>query len=160
MPSTAALIESISSSTNSARPAQSRDLPRKEWVLVKTIQNVAAGLAVEINRLDLTRPKYSLSIGRIRSDKDEGKKFMNSNLPVTTDGKGKIEVVSLSEIISDLTTSAEQWIQEDAQQKEDDYLEFKAQKESRSADRGKSTARSTGKTAKQKAKKSGRIAQV
>lgn len=97
------------------------------------------------------RTRYSVQVGRLREDGS-----VAPHLPVQTDGTFQVKVAPLAKTLLALGEKVEEWISTDTALRLDERIA----REERDAGSGRGEVRVTGKTARNKAKKSGRSAET
>jgi hypothetical protein len=111
------------------------------WEIVKEFEQ--DGVVVAVSMLNLRRiPKFSVLVG-FRSEPADtaplGSCFRF--IPIGIAGKGKVRLYRTAlDAIGPLVAQAAEWIHREAQSAEDDYIEFKRQKELAQINRGKRKA--------------------
>jgi len=115
------------------------------WLDVMTFED--GDLVVQVRKLDIRAPRFSISIGRVRNDR-----FLPF-LPVFTEGQGKITVVHLFAKVGLLVQKAEEWVLEQVQRYEDEQLSYKQAYEERGVNKDKPKTKHTGKTERDREKK-------
>lgn len=128
--------------------------PRKQadWVTDKVIEDQATGLAVEIQKLPLSHPKFSLVVVQRRTDGKGYSRFIHPRV------KAENAVVTVGHhgmVIARLMDEATLHVQECLQAIEDRWILQKQMREQADIDRqtGKTDVVSTGKTAREAAKR-------
>jgi len=134
-----------------------KDRPKVEWIEDRVFER--DGIVVVVNKLPLWRPRYSLSVGFRRADRDEtdrpGRFFS-----IWSQGQGKIKISRMAGVLFELSTEAEDYVSGELQRLEDDRTDQVRAREQRGMDRGKtkplqglSGGPGSGKTARKRANK-------
>lgn len=128
-----------------------RSQQKTEWKTDKVFTDTASGLAVEVQRLPLQRPKFSILIGQVRDGGGVGR-FVRPN---TTVENAKVNVTKNGMTLARLYDEALLYVEGELQSIEDDYILRKQLREQRQIDRetGKENVVQTGKTAREAAKR-------
>lgn len=110
--------------------------PKPNWSVVKEIEE--DGIVVEISSNDAQRPRYNVRIYR------PGERGPIPFLQLRTEGQGQIQIVSLVPTVTKLLAQAEEFAREQAQIREDEYIEKRTAREAREVAREGKKRRSSG----------------
>jgi hypothetical protein len=134
------------------------DRPKVDWVEDRKFEREE--IFVQVNRLPLRRPRFSLSVGRTM-DEDRISRYF----PLRSSGQGKIEIERISHILSTLLAEAEDYVQSELQYNEDTFQENRQFHEARGMAKDKKRAPvglsggpGSGKTARKRANRQKRLA--
>lgn len=108
---------------------EQHDRPRVEWVLDKSFEK--DGITVQVTKLPLHRPRYSVSVGRTM---EHG---TSKNMALRSEGKGQIAILRVSITVYELLGEAEDYVQSELQYAEDQWVETRQFHESKDMNRGK-----------------------
>lgn len=111
---------------------EQRDRPRVEWVVDKSFEK--DGITVQVTKLALRRPRYSVSVGRTM---EHG---TSKNMALRSEGKGQISILKVSVTVYELLCEAEDYVQSELQYAEDQWVETQQHFEDRDMNRGKKSA--------------------
>jgi hypothetical protein len=100
---------------------------KPSWTVVKEFEE--SGVLVEVSASDTARSRYSIRIGR------RGERGAMPFLPLYLQGQGSVRVVSVAQTIEKLVRLAEDFVREEAQKKEDEYIEQRIARETRQVER-------------------------
>lgn len=99
--------------------------PRPEWEIVKEIQDAATGLMVQVRRLPIARPKFSMRVGSVGRD-GQFSPFFQPEVQVEN---ARVKMSFCGTTLSRLFDEATLYILEQLQAQEDDYIERKQYRE-------------------------------
>lgn len=127
--------------------------PSKPWVTAKDFTN--EGLTVRVTVQDGYRPKYSAQIGKLVHPRNPGDEMRFApHVPLFIDvNLGRAAIRSPDDVILGLLAAAKAWTLAEAQLREDTIIEEKQLAETKDANRNKPTTRHTGKTQRNKEKR-------
>lgn len=97
------------------------------WTVVKELEE--NGVLVEVSKSDAYRPRYAIRVGR------RGDKGLVPFLPLFIEGKGKITVNSPADTAAKLMKEAAEFVREEAQKAEDEYIEQRIARELKQVER-------------------------
>lgn len=112
------------------------DRRKVNWSVVKDFE--LNGIVVEVSASDTERPRYSVRIGR------RGERGTVSFVPLYIEGQGKVRVTSIVDTMSKLLQEAQEFVEEQAQTHEDEYIAKRIERETREAARDGKKRRSSG----------------
>lgn len=102
-----------------------------DWKKVKEFEE--HGVVVIVSALEgRGRPKFNIEVG----SRGKNGRIMRY-FPIYTDGQGRIEIQRVSGYIAKLTDAAEDWIQEESQRREDEFIARRLEREQKQLDRDK-----------------------
>jgi len=137
---------------------QRDDRPRVEWVVDKSFEK--DGVTVQVNKLPLRRPRYSVSVGRTME------KGTSKFMALRSEGKGQISILKVSGTAYELLCEAEDYVQSELQYAEDQWVETQQHFETKDMNRGKKRAPvglsggpNSGKTARKRENRRKRMAE-
>ena len=110
------------------KPQPKRDV---EWKLITVLEE--GDIGVEVKKLPLPKPRYSMSVVSKRKDGTWAPRFAI----FTASDQGVVNIASRANDINTLLVQAEMLIQADAQEAEDSYWNRKREFEQRNVDRMK-----------------------
>lgn len=110
--------------------------PRPEWEIVKEFQDAGTSLMVQVRRLPIARPKYSMRVGSVGRDGQFSPFFQ----PLVEVVNAKVEIAFCGAALSRLFDEATLYVQEQLQAQEDDYIERKQYREYQQIQRTKGAA--------------------
>jgi hypothetical protein len=123
-----------------------------EWREAKRFEE--DGLAVIVEMQDGFRPRYSLRIAQVRGGK------VLPFLPVEVRGSFQITLKPLAGPIHALLLKAEEWIQTEAGSRVNEDIDRRIERETKQVNKDRPQTRTTGKTAKRKARLAAKSAAV
>jgi hypothetical protein len=103
-----------------------------DWKKVQEFEE--NGIIVSVSRLEAShgRPKFNIEISS-RSKSGRPVRYF----PMFIDGQGKVSVRRISGFVAKLINEAEDWIDEQAQKREDEFIEQRQAREMKQLDRDK-----------------------
>lgn len=110
-----------------------------EWTPVKNFIDEDSGLTIQLSVADGFRPRYSFRICRRLMDKDPKKeaRFVNHVSVFAHANNGVVTVDPFHAIIAKLAEEAHAFIHQKLQEREDEIIETKIQRETRQMNHGK-----------------------
>jgi hypothetical protein len=133
-----------------------------QWIVDKQFA-ADDGLTVQVNKLPLRWPRFSIIVGILRVNGDE--QSVSRYMPIMSAGRGqgKIVINPIASKLMELLTQAQDYIQSELQRLEDSALENKIAWEEKSLNKDKPRPRvglsggpNSGKTAKRREAKKGK----
>lgn len=121
---------------------------KQNWERVATFTNETTLITVEVSRLPISTPTYSMAIGRMVDDR------LRQNFHIRRE-RSLVDIIieqDYESIVATLMAKAMVYIRAEMKKDLDTYLESRYEKDRLSADRGKPATKVTGKTEKNRAK--------
>lgn len=110
--------------------------PTLNWEETKTFKDEDSGIALVLSRSDGFRPRYSTKIVRVPARHPTPRPSNHIGIFVRAEN-GKVKVQDIGPILAKLCKEMKEFVEEEAQKREDDIIEGKIEREERDMNRDK-----------------------